>query len=127
MPHLDARLLGGVDEDPVEQVPARRIERLDPGPGLDGHLDVLPVRVVEGGPPDRRRARRHEGVQDAPPGQLQDPRAHQRVRGEGVAAAPAPVDEGDPEAGPGQEQGRGGAGHPATHHDDVVAAHAADS
>ena len=62
-----------------------------------------------------------------PPGQLQDTRAHQRVRGEGVAAAAATVDQGDLEAGPGEEHRGGSPGDPAPHHDDIKGVHATDS
>src|SRR5206468_2019129 len=68
-----------------------------------------------------------DALEDAPPGQLYDTRAHHRVRRDRVAVQAAALDDSDPGAGSGQEQSRRGAGHPTADDHDVVGVHAAPS
>ena len=118
-----AGLGGGVHEHPVEQVAARGVERADAGAGPDRDPDGVVLAVVEGDDRDRRRTGPGDPRQQAPAGQLEHPGAHQPVRGERVGAVPAPVQQRDPEAGPGQQHRGGGAGDPGAHDDDVVVLH----
>ena len=75
--------------------------------------------VVERHPPYRRRAGRHDAVQQAPAPQLQHAAAHQRVRRHGVRAAAGPVDDQHPQAGAGEQQRGRGAGDAGTDDDGV--------
>ena len=120
-------LRGGVDDDPVQHVPPRGVEGIHPGPGADRHLDGLLAAVVEQGLPDRDRAAGDDGVEQAPPGQLHHAGAHQRVRGQGVAAVAPAVEQCHAYAGSGEQHRGGRAGHPGADHDDVVVVHAAGS
>ena len=85
------------------------------------------VPVVEDGAADRRRPGRDQLGKHAPPGQLEDAGAHQRVGGDGVRAGPRAFEHHDSKAGPGQQQGGRGAGDPAADDDDVVVVHEGSS
>ena len=88
--HLGTGRRGGVHEDPVEHVPARGVQRLDPGVRPDRDADRLVAGEEEHGAAHRRGARRDDLVEQTPPGQLQHPGPHQAVGGQRVAAVRRP-------------------------------------
>ena len=99
-----AGLLGGVDQQGVEDGTTRRVERVHAGGRLQ-HDRHRFVAVVERHPPHRRRAACRHPVQQAPAPQLQDAAAHERMGGQGVRAAAGAVHDQHPQAGPGEQQG----------------------
>ena len=82
----------GIDQGPVEQRPAWRVQRADTKSRLDWHGDVL-LAVAERGRVHRRGAGCNEGGQEPPAMQLQNGAAHQRMRRQRVRAVCAFVDQ----------------------------------
>ena len=70
---------GGIDQQSIQHVPPRRIQRIDPVARGDRHRHRL-IAIEERRLPDGRRAGRYNGRQDAPSMQLNDRAAHERVR-----------------------------------------------
>ena len=118
------RLLGGLDEDPVEHGASRRVEGIHPGARADRDLHLVAVAVVEDGARDRWRAGAISPVQQAPARELEHAGAHQPVVETVSTPTAGSLDDGDPDAGPGQQQGGRRPGHAPADHDDVVGVHA---
>ncbi len=125
--HLGSRCGGRLDEHPVEQVAARRVQRVHARARAQRHLGGAAVAVVEGRAADRRRPCRDEVREHPPPRQLEDAGPHQRMGGDSVRAGLRPLEHRDPEAGPGQEEGGRGAGDPAPDDDHVIVVHEGSS
>ena len=117
---LGAGVAGRIDQRRVEHRPPRRVERIDPVARFDRD-DQLVVTVVEGGPPDRRRAGRLERAEHPPAMELEHTGAHQGVGGEGVAPVGLAVDGQHPQAAAGQQHGGRGPGAARPDDDGVVA------
>ena len=109
----------GIHERAVQQCPARCIERVDPvlGSDLDLHdvFAVMEFRRVHGG-----RTGRNDAWQQAPPVELHDPAAHQRVSRYRVCAVAATIDDQDLEPAPCHQHGGGSAGAAGADHQHVV-------
>jgi hypothetical protein len=117
--HLGAGPAGGVDEDLIEDRPARAVERVDTvvdgeaavehgGTGVEAHL-------ARGG-----RAGRDHVIEQAPAREPGDPRELNLVGGERVAREGGAVDDEHVEAAAGEEHGGRGPGDPGADDDDVV-------
>ena len=115
---LGPALDGRGREEPVEQDPSWRIERVNAVLGLDRHGDFF-VRVFERRGRHRRRTQRHDGGKHTPAVQLQDGTPHQGVGGQRVGAEPAAVHDHHARARAGQQQRGGSAGAPGSNDDDV--------
>jgi quercetin dioxygenase-like cupin family protein len=118
--HVDAGGGGCVHDDRVEHGAPGRVQGVHAVRRLDGDR-YDGVGVAERRPVYRGGSGGDDLVEQAPPGQLEHPAAHQRVRRESVAAVAAAVDEEylQPEAG--EQVGGGRARHAGADDHHVVA------
>jgi hypothetical protein len=76
----------GIDEQSVEEVTARCIERVHTTARFDHDIDVVAIGVVEDHVVDRRCVRSDHVWEDPPSGELQHATAHQPMSGHRVAS-----------------------------------------
>ncbi len=119
-PGLDGRVHQQRVQNPAPRGELRPLARHAAGAPLDADVGDL----VDGSF-QRRAARRADAVQHSPAGEGGDPGLVDEVRGEGVGAVRRLVEQEDPVARAGQQQGGGRTGAARPDHDDVV--HAAAS
>ena len=119
VPDLGASLAGGVDEDPINHCPPRRIEGVDAVLMLDVDCDFF-VAVAEYRAPYRRCAGGNDAVEEAPPVQLKDAATHQGVGRQRVAAVWLTIDKKDALPAAGKQHRRRSTGRSRTDNDHVV-------
>jgi hypothetical protein len=112
----------GIDQDSVEQGPPRAVQGIDAFAGGESPVHDQAAAGVETHPAGRRRARRRQLPEQAPPVQQRRARHLQLMGADRVAGKRDPVHRQHPQPLPGQQHRGGGPGHPGSHHDHVVPA-----
>ena len=108
-----------VDQHAIEHRAAWSDQTGDAGFGPDRHRDLL-LAIVKGRRRDHRRAAAKQWLQQAPPRQLHDGRAHQRVGGQRVRSIGLAVDSEHAQPGLGEQHRGRGAGTTRADDDRVV-------